>query len=101
MLFVSLLDSARNGELLLVQDGFCRWHKRRDSIVVIREILVLPFRQRAGLGRDLVQQVKEKYPGCLIRAKCPQDYEANLFWKAIGFALKGQDKRCNVWECQN
>lgn len=51
MIFTVLSEAADRGELILVPDGLCRYHRRRDGVVVIHEILVLPFRRRGGIGR--------------------------------------------------
>lgn len=34
-------EAADKGELILVDGGMCRYHRRRDGVVVVREILVL------------------------------------------------------------
>ena len=68
MIFAAMSEAADRGELILVPDGMCRWHLRRDGVVVIREILVLPFRRGAGVGRRMVDLVGWKNPGRTIRA---------------------------------
>ncbi len=35
MIFEALYESAKRGELLLVEGGMCRWHLRRDGVLVI------------------------------------------------------------------
>lgn len=76
MIFVALNEAAEKGELLLVQNGLCRWHRRRDGLVVIRELLVLPEERRQGIGRMLVTRVRQRNPGGRIIAKCPRDYHS-------------------------
>ena len=98
MIFVTLSEAADRGELLLAQDALCRWHRRRDGVVVIRELLVLPFARRAGLGRQMVRDVIARADGSPVRARCPASYEANGFWAKVGFRLMSQTDGVNLWE---
>lgn len=97
MLLVALNEAAERGELILVMDGMCRWHRRRDGVVVIREILVLPFRRRTGVGRRMLWQVSAANPGRPIEARCPVGYESNDWWKAMGFDLISTEDGINLW----
>ncbi len=98
MIFAAMKEAADRGELLLVQDGLCRWHRRRDGVVVIHEILVLPYRHREGVGRRMLAEVQAKSPGAMIRARCPNHYDANNWWQAMGFTLAARAGKVNVWE---
>jgi len=101
VILVALSEAADCGELLLVEGGLCRFHKRRDGVVVVRELLVLPDCRRKGIGRALVAAVRQKHPGALIRAVCPAKYEANRFWEALGFRIvsyRPPDGKLVVWE---
>jgi GNAT superfamily N-acetyltransferase len=99
MIFTSISESAERGELLLVTDGFCRFHRRRDGVVTIREIIVLPFRRRTGVGRRLIAGVLTASNGSVLRARCPEKYvEANLFWPAMGFTLLETKDGINLWQ---
>jgi hypothetical protein len=40
-----------------------------------------------GLGTELVEAIKTKWPKTQIIAKVRDDLAANHFWKAIGFQL--------------
>jgi GNAT superfamily N-acetyltransferase len=98
MIFAVLNEAAERGELLLTQDGLCRWRRRRDGTVVIREILVLPFRRRTGVGRRLVGQVQALNPGAVLVARCPVGYEANTFWGALGFRIARNSDTSKVYQ---
>jgi GNAT superfamily N-acetyltransferase len=101
MILVALNEAAERGELLLVDGGLCRFHLRRDGVVVIRELLVLPTHRRKGVGRALVGAVRARHPSATLRATCPAEYEANEFYSALGFyiaAYKLPDGKLIVWE---
>jgi GNAT superfamily N-acetyltransferase len=85
VIFVALCEAADRGELLLVDSGMCRFHQRRDGVVVVREIIVLPQHRRQGIGTALVERVRGRHPGARILAKCPAEYASNSFWAALGF----------------
>ena len=99
MVFVALQESADRGELILVRDGMLRYRVRKDGVLTIREILVLPFRRRTGLGTQLLHELAMKHPENKFRATCPVKYiEANLFWASQGFRIAKQVEGLNVWE---
>ena len=97
MIFVALNEAADRGELLLVDGGLCRFHKRRDGVVVIHEILVLPARRKDGIGRSLVDAVRDRFPTAILRALCPKEYDSNRFWERLGFVHVSTTERANVW----
>ena len=81
MIFESLHGSAKVGELLLIDGGYCRWHLRRDGTITIYEIISL----RPGAGWEmLIRLIKYRKP---IQAKCPQDLPANAWYARRGFDL--------------
>jgi len=96
MIFAALDEAASKGELILVFDGLCRFHRRKDGVVVIRELIVMPFRRRTGVGRRLLEQLRRRFPGAALEAKCPASYESNGFWRACGFAL-AEEGEVNRW----
>ena len=98
MIFPALMEAAERGELILARDGMLRWHLRKDGTVTIRELIVLPFRRRTGVGRALLAELLDKNPGRVVRARCPADYDSNFFWKRVGFRLVSSDKGVNLWE---
>jgi Acetyltransferase (GNAT) family len=97
MIFAILAEAANRGELILVPNGLCRYHKRKDAVVVIHEILVQPWAYRQGIGKEMVRQIIEKHKGCPLLARCPASYAANRFWEALGFKDEGQSKGNNEW----
>lgn len=100
MIFVALAEAAEKGELVLLEGGMCRWHRRRDGVVVIREILVLPSVRRKGIGRALIQAVyaSQGNGDRVVQAKCPAKYGSNYFWQAMGFTLLSETKGINLWQ---
>jgi hypothetical protein len=54
VIFDALWESARRGELLLIDGGFCHWHLRRDGQLTIREIIST----RPGAGREMLDRLK-------------------------------------------
>jgi GNAT superfamily N-acetyltransferase len=98
MIFAALDEAATRGELLLWEDGFCRWHLRRDGAVTIREIIVLPCRRRTGLGRRLVEHVAALNPGRPLTARCPESLTgSNEFWRGLGFVKVRTCEGINEW----
>ena len=95
MLFVALAQAAESGELLLLDGGLCRFYKRRDGQVTIRELLVLPAARRRGLGKKLVGLAS--IGANRVVARCPAKYDSNAFWKKIGFRLEEGKDGVNTW----
>ena len=96
MIFESLHDSNTHGELILIDGGYCRWHRRKDNTITIYEILS----QRPGAGSEMLNQLKAH--GLPIQAKCPSDLAANDWYKKRGFVLIATEttksgRRLNVW----
>jgi hypothetical protein len=98
MIFVALSEAADSGELLLVRGGMCRFHLRRDGVVVVREILVLPGARRFGVATGMLSTIRLKHPKAVIRAVCPVAYPANDFWRNRGFELVKTAGGANTWE---
>lgn len=101
MIFVALAEAAQRGTLLLVDGGMLRYHRRRDGVYTIREILVLPTHRRRGIGRRLVGEVITRAAHAAVQARCPDrpDYAAaNAFWRAMGFALLETREGVNLWQ---
>lgn len=99
MIFVALSEAADKGQLLLVDGGMCRWHRRKDGVVVIREILVMPTIRRTGIGHRMIAHVLASNSGRVVRAKCPVKYvSGNAFWEAMAFTLIETKDGINVWQ---
>lgn len=102
MIFETLHESARRGELLLVSGGFCHWHLRKDNQLTIREILVLPILQNRGIGTGMLEVLKKTESATSIFAKCPVDLKANLWYQRKGFELEETEmtklgRKINHW----
>lgn len=103
MIFESLYDSARKDELILLDDGMCRFHIRRDGQLTIHEIIVT--RPGCGIGTRILALVRGigRSKNChSILAKCPADMPANQWYKAKGFAMYASEitpsgRKLNVW----
>lgn len=98
MIFETLYDSSKRGELLLIDGGFCHWHLRRDSQLTIREIIST----RAGAGSEMLKTLKTTPGATSIFAKCPSDLEANDWYTRRGFVLEGTEttrsgRTLNLW----
>ena len=105
MVFRTLLDSAEKEELMLVDNGYCRYHVRRDGILVIYEIIVtLP---RHGIATAMLERLKKTDGIVAIEAKCPETYaEANEWYRKRGFTQTGEKQtrsgvKLNVWRWQD
>lgn len=102
MIFETLWESAQRGELILVGDGLCHFHLRKDGQLTIREVIVLPRSHRRGIGRCLLKRLAAVKGATSIFAKCPADLPANGWYQAQGFACEGQEitkngRAINLW----
>ncbi len=98
MIFDALYESAQRGELLLVEDGFCHWHLRRDGQLTIREIIST----RRGAGSTMLDALRRTPGATSIVAKCPAHLDSNAWYQRRGFLLAGTEttktgKAINVW----
>jgi hypothetical protein len=98
MIFETLYDSVRRGELLLIDGGFCHWHLRRDLQLTIREIIST----RPGAGSAMLEILKAIPGATNIFAKCPAELEANTWYEKRGFILEATDttrtgRKLNHW----
>jgi len=97
MIFNTLHESAKRGELLLIDGGFCHWHLRKDGQLTIREIIAT----RKGAGSEMLAVLKN-IDASSIFAKCPAELDANGWYKKVGFVLEGKQttksgRELNLW----
>lgn len=96
MIFETLHESAKRCELILVDNGMLHYHWRRDGQITIREIIVLPEWQGAGIGRLMLKRLTLAYPNATsIFAKCPADLPANGWYARMGFVQEGTETTHN------
>lgn len=98
MIFESLQESNHKGELILVENGYCRFHKRRDGQVTIYEIIS----QRSGVGTAMLARLRQVEGATSILARCPADLPSNLFYLSRSFTLEASEmtrggRLLNVW----
>lgn len=96
--FESLWKAAQQGELLLLDGGFCHWHLRRDGQLTIYEIISL----KPGMGTRMLDILKETKGVLSIVARCPADLESNAWYKKKGFKLEKVEeartgRKLNKW----
>jgi len=99
MIFDALYESARRGELMLIDGGFCHWHLRRDGQLTIREIIST----RRGAGSEMLARLMAVPGVACIVAKCPATLVANEWYARRGFdCIRSEPtksgKLINVWE---
>ena len=101
MIFDALHESARRGELLLIDGGFCHWHLRRDGQLTIREIIST----RRGAGQEMLTALRATPGVRAIVAKCPAALPSNAWYARRGFALARAEttrtgRALNVWRLE-
>lgn len=84
MIFEALFDSAQAGELILIDGGMCRYHRRKDGQLTIREIISL----RPGAGKEMLSMLISVPDVKSIYARCPADLESNAWYSRRGFSLE-------------
>lgn len=97
MIFETLYESSKNGELLLIEGGFCHWHLRRDGQITIREIIST----QKGSGQRMLEYLKSQ-GGTSLFAKCPYSLSSNEWYQKRGFILEGieltkKGNKLNLW----
>lgn len=105
MIFEVLWESAKRGELLLLEGSLCRWHLRGDGQITIYEIIVLPEYQRHKIGTQIIAYLKQIPDATSIFAKCPVDLPANYWYQYLEFIDEGIEttktgRRLRLWRYQ-
>ena len=97
MIFETLHESAQRGELLLIDNGMCHWHLRRDGQLTIREIIAT----NRGAGGKMLRRLHWQIGASSLFAKCPAELSANEWYLKRGFTLEtiettktGRELRC-------
>lgn len=107
MIFETLYESSKRGELLLIDGGFCHWHlckqddpkrKIKAGQITIREIIST----RPGAGSEMLAKLKTVSGALSLFAKCPVDLASNEWYKSHGFQLEDTevtktDRKLNLW----
>ncbi len=101
--------SIEQKEMLVIEEGgrqrgFVQFHHRRDGQTTIYNIIVASEVRGQGLGRGLIQALIlacQAHGQTTIRLKCPDNLEANKFYKHVGFEWnnreEGKLRALNVW----
>lgn len=100
MIFESLYESAKEGELILVDGGYCRYHLRKDGQLTIYEIITTI--KGSGVGIFMLERLKAVRGARYILAKCPLDLNANHWYADQGFKILIEEttrsgRKLNVW----
>lgn len=106
----ALLRSIEREEVIVAQKGdrlvgFIEYHHRMDQQTTIYHIVVESQSRNQGIGRSLVDAVKEESRELkkeFILVKCPVDLEANEFYSQIGCQLvrqeQGKQRDLSIWK---
>lgn len=99
--FTELYDSAKKGELILIDGGICQYHLRRDGQITIHSIISISPGAGSKMFKMLLKEAKQKKAFCLV-AKCPSNLESNKWYKKKGFKKTTTEKLksgtiINVW----
>lgn len=100
------LTSIEAGEILIAATkqelaGFVKFHIRRDQIVTIYSIVVDWDYQDQGVGKKLIEALREQIGGKEIRLVCPEGLPSNKFYEKVGFhkdgIKEGKKRRLVCW----
>ena len=87
MIFETLHESAKRGELMLIDNGFCHWHLRRNGQITIREIISTKPGAGSKMLANLIIIGRQRQANSLF-AKCPADLRSNEWYAKRGFSLE-------------
>lgn len=96
MVLNALVEAHKQGELILIDGGFCRWHLLKNGQITIYEI----FSMRQGAGSEILEMLKKKQADSIF-AKCPVNYPSNKWYRRKGFHLEEvqSDRKGNELYC--
>ncbi|MCA9968712.1 MAG: GNAT family N-acetyltransferase [Anaerolineales bacterium] len=69
--------------------GFIQYHHRRDEQTTLHNIVVVQSFRKIGVGQKLIQRLEAEAIAMdqnTILLKCPEDLDANEFYKSIGYS---------------
>ena len=83
------------------------YRHRKDKQTTLYSIVVDVSFRRKSLAKMLIEALKTEayeHEQKVILLKCPQELEANTFYKAIGFNLigteEGKHRGLNLWQLE-
>ena len=86
--------------MILVDGGMCTYRYRKDDVVVIKVIIVLPESQGKGIGKMMLERLKRLRP-VAIQANCPETLPSNRWYEHQGFVKtavkRGRNQKINTW----
>lgn len=102
MIFQALIESDEQNELILLKNGFCRFHIRKDQQLTIHEFIISKNARGTGIAFKILNILKNKKNITSIVAKCPADLESNKWYKRQNFRLDKIEtaksgRKINVW----
>lgn len=76
--------------------GYAAFRTPRGTIA-LTHLAVSPAARRRGVARQLVNELRRRYPHCRgISARCRRDYAATDVWPRMGFVAQGDRKGRSV-----
>jgi len=89
----SLITARLSGELIGLGNAISDGH----LVVYYPHLLVHPDHQRKGIGRDMMNTLKEKYAG-FHQHMLTADADAIAFYKSLGFEKAGNTESMWIYE---
>ncbi len=80
-MFGELYESWERNELLLRDGAMARIYRRKDGNIRVQEI----FSTKSGAGSKLIEEIKLRTGGHLLKASCPLSLPSVTWWPKVGF----------------
>ncbi|OGC95799.1 MAG: hypothetical protein A2W25_15095 [candidate division Zixibacteria bacterium RBG_16_53_22] len=101
--FERLYKAVKSKSVIMIDNGFCHYHHRRDGQLTIHVLLSA----QPGVGKKMLAMLL-KIQCTFIVAKCPADLKSNKWYAKRGFVLSGTQESktgrvINIWrfnKCQ-